>query len=88
MAIPEKKMTDANHQRIAILQRLANHDAEWSWYQLDRALSTSGTILGANLVRVLNEMEQENLLLSIPTKNPAHPVYKLTGKAWALVHRC
>ena len=84
-SMTDDKMVGANRQRMAVLRMISLHDAEWSWYQLDRALSINGIILGANLMSVLKEMERKDLLLLIPTADPAYPVYKLTDKAWTLV---
>lgn len=64
--------------KINLLQSIANHDGQWSWYQLDRMLSANGMISPEPLPRLLREIEQQGLIRSEPGHVPGQPVYYIT----------
>ena len=76
-------MDQAKQYIDELLKLIANNDGKWSWYQLDRALSTRGLIPPAPIPKILKSAEREGLIRSLPGANPAQPVYEITteGKA-------
>jgi hypothetical protein len=65
-----------------ILELIAAHDGEFSWYQLDRALSVWAVERGlpplANLPGVLRALEREGWIAAAAGPNPSQPVYSVT----------
>jgi hypothetical protein len=67
-----------------ILDLIAAHDGEFSWYQLDRALSVWAAERGlsplAGLPGVLRALEREGLIAAAAGPNPSQPVYSVTAR--------
>jgi DNA-binding HxlR family transcriptional regulator len=69
-----------------ILELIASHDGQYSWYQLDRALSTWSVNRERNppllrsLTKVLRELEEQGLLVSEAGHVPSQPVYSITAQ--------
>ena len=69
-----------------ILELIAAHDGQYTWYQLDRALSSWSVNRERNLpllkglTRVLRELEECGLISSGTGHVPAQPVYSITAQ--------
>lgn len=61
-----------------LLRMICNHDGEWSWYQIDRALTTNGIFLQESLIVVLHELEEKGFISAQGEANPAQPRYSIT----------
>src|SRR5438309_1156973 len=67
-----------------ILELIAAHDGQYTWYQLDRALSTWSANRERNLpllkdlTQVLRELEANDLISSAAGHIPSQPVYTIT----------
>jgi DNA-binding PadR family transcriptional regulator len=72
-----------NRVQRNVLETILRHDGEYTWYQLDRALSESGTQYGGNLMQVLRGLVADGHIVTSPGPNPAQPLYWITesGKA-------
>lgn len=62
----------------AIIQLVKEHDGEWSWYQLDRALSLRKISTHGRLMTVLKELETLGLITSNDLPEDPQPRYSLT----------
>jgi DNA-binding PadR family transcriptional regulator len=70
-----------NPLQIAILQIISDNDGEFSWYQIDRALSRRGTGGGSasgNLLSILRELEMAGLVAARAGHHAAQPLYSVT----------
>jgi hypothetical protein len=69
-----------------ILELIAAHDKEYSWYQLDRALAAWSVNRERNLIslrglpRVLRGLEEQGFVSSETGHHPSQPVYSITDK--------
>jgi DNA-binding PadR family transcriptional regulator len=69
-----------------ILELIAAHDGQYTWYQLDRALSSWSVNRERNLpllkglTRVLRELEERGLISSGAGHLPSQPVYWITAQ--------
>jgi DNA-binding HxlR family transcriptional regulator len=70
---------DSHDYMTELLRRIAAHDGEWTWYQLDRALSVRDLIPMEPLPKLLRELERRGLIRSGPGPNPAQPTYFVTA---------
>ncbi len=67
-----------------ILEIIAAHDGQYSWYQLDRALSQFSPRSEANLPlmrslpRILRELENDGLIQNWMGDPPPQPVFVIT----------
>jgi len=68
-----------------VLRLVANHNAQWTWYQLERAISRNGNV-GMNAIAVADVLVGRALLAAVSDQRYPHPVYKITdlGKATLL----
>jgi hypothetical protein len=75
-----------DHFQTEILELIAAHDGRYSWYQLDRALSTWSADRERNLPllrglpEVLRELEDDGLISSGAGHHPSQPVYSITAQ--------
>jgi hypothetical protein len=69
-----------------ILDLIATHDGQYTWYQLDRALATWSPNRERNLpllkglTRVLRELEERGLISSGAGHLPSQPLYSITAQ--------
>ena len=69
-----------------ILELIAAHDGEYSWYQIDRSLSqfSANRVKYAPLMRglmqVLRALTDEGLIADTAGHHPSQPVYSITLK--------
>ena len=64
-----------------LLDLIAAHDGQWSWYQLDRALSVRRLDV-SNLLQRLNRLERDGLI-AVLSRGKGQPRYALTDKGRA-----
>ena len=55
------------------------NDGQLSWYQLDRAISSSGTEREEGLMQSLRALESEGLIARQAGANPSQPKYAITS---------
>ena len=69
-----------------ILELIHAHDDQWSWYQIDRALSHWSSHgedhrqVAGNLMDVLRELEGDGFVTTKAGHHPSQPVYAMTTK--------
>jgi hypothetical protein len=69
-----------------ILELIAAHDGQYTWYQLDRSLSNSSPNGERNLpllrglTRVLRGLEDDGMISAGGGHSPSQPVYSITAK--------
>lgn len=63
-----------------ILECVQNHEAEWSWYQLDRALSRENPAWVAFLLPALKRLEEKEWIVVNGSSNSSMPRYSTTEK--------
>lgn len=67
--------------RNLLLTKIAEHDGQWSWYQLDRAVISKNPTMNMSLMPTLQSLESEGLILPIiDSKFPGQPRYLITDK--------
>lgn len=66
-----------------ILRRIAAHDGEWGWYQLERFISPNDLPPGKSVMSLVDELIDEGLIVEVPV-NPI-PKYRLTDKGKAQI---
>jgi DNA-binding PadR family transcriptional regulator len=74
-----------NELRMAILQTIQKCDGQYGWYQLDRAVSTSGVVISENLLGVLRGLEGEGFIQSASEGKSKDPKYSITSKGRAAI---
>jgi DNA-binding HxlR family transcriptional regulator len=62
-----------------LLALIAEHDGQWGWYQLDRALSVRGIDV-SGLMAALDALERARLVAVSLAKPGQQPHYRLTTK--------
>ncbi len=79
----ETSMQALQHEILALIHA---HDGKWSWYQIDRALSSWSPhreehrhVLGT-LMEALRELEGGGLVTTKAGHHPSQPVYAMTPK--------
>ncbi len=65
--------------RQAILKTIQKFDGQYGWYQIDRAISTSGIVISDNLLSVLRDLEAQGLISSMSDGKSKDPKYLLTS---------
>ncbi len=55
----------------AVLTKIAAHDGQWYWYQLDRAIISKHPQMGDQLMPAIEELEAEELIRI--AANPERP---------------
>ena len=73
-------MTDTEAE---VLKLVSEHNGQWSWYQLDRALTQrvggwEPAIVSRDLMPALRELEQAGLIATSAGHNPGQPLYSIT----------
>jgi DNA-binding PadR family transcriptional regulator len=69
-----------------ILELIHAHDGQWSWYQIDRALShwspqkEEHRQMAGSLMDVLRELEEHGLVTTKAGHHTSQPVYVMTTK--------
>ena len=63
---------------VEILLLINDHDGQWGWYQLDRALSIRQVTREKNLMAVLKRLEQNGLIQSKQVEGSPQPRYWIT----------
>ena len=72
-------MSESDKYITELLKLVAEHDGDWSWYQLDRALSARGMIPTMPLTTVLRDAEEKGLIRLAAGSTPSQPVYSITN---------
>jgi DNA-binding PadR family transcriptional regulator len=67
-----------NELRLRLLETIADHDGDYGWYQLDRAVSSTGVVINERLLDVLRELEGNGFLTSASNGSKKDPVYRIT----------
>lgn len=67
-----------NELRLEILKTVKKFDGQYGWYQLDRAISSSGIVINENLLGVLRELEAHGFISSLNDEKGKDPKYLLT----------
>jgi DNA-binding HxlR family transcriptional regulator len=70
-----------------ILELISEHDGQWGWYQLDRALSliNHSIIREGTLMSFLKNLEEQELIKSEQIPKSPQPKYSLTNKGKELL---
>jgi DNA-binding PadR family transcriptional regulator len=76
-----------NKTQLKILDLIEAHSGRYSWYQLDRCLSESGTEHTGQLMPLLRELIAFGLIESSPEPNPAQPVYSITDAGVSAIRK-
>jgi DNA-binding PadR family transcriptional regulator len=65
-----------------ILELISEHDGQWGWYQIDRALSLidHSIIREGTLMNLLKDLEEQELIKSEQAPKSPQPKYSLTNK--------
>ena len=65
------------HQlKRSVLENIAAHDGQWSWYQLDREILWKCPQLSQQLIPAINELEAAGLIRAVPKPDcPGMPTY-------------
>jgi DNA-binding PadR family transcriptional regulator len=72
--------------RREVLEIIAAHDGQHSWYQIDRILSDFSPNGGRNLpllnglMRVLRDLENDRMILARESDISSQPVYSITAQ--------
>jgi DNA-binding PadR family transcriptional regulator len=69
-----------NALQIRLLKLIKANDGQFSWYQLDRAVSTERVEGVGNLMHVLKSLQSDGLISSREGANPAQPTYSITNE--------
>ncbi|GLQ94814.1 hypothetical protein GCM10007901_37670 [Dyella acidisoli] len=69
----------------SVLKLLSSKDKNWTWYSLDRALSSTGMGGRENIARLASELAGQGLVEIVEGETESMPVYILTAKGRALV---
>jgi DNA-binding HxlR family transcriptional regulator len=71
----------------SILEKVAAHDGQWYWYQLDRAIVSSFPQLAQELMPAIRELETGGLFRITPNpKQPDLQVYWITEQSRTLLN--
>jgi hypothetical protein len=76
-----------------ILELIAAHDGQYTWYQLDRALSQFSPNAERNaprlrgLIEVLRGLEHDGLISACAGHLPSQPFYSITGQGKRALNR-
>lgn len=70
--------------KSAVLKLLSSKDKSWTWYSLDRALSSEGMGGRENIARLASELAGQGLVEIVRGETESMPVYILTAKGRAL----
>jgi DNA-binding PadR family transcriptional regulator len=75
------------HQlKRSILEKVAAHDGQWYWYQLDRAIVSGFPHVAQQLIPAIKELEAESLIRITPSpERPDLQVYWITDQGRALL---
>jgi hypothetical protein len=73
--------------RLELLLAIAAHDGQWSWYQLDRALSRKGIVAGSDMFHVLDQLLADDLVREERRQEWIQPHLWLTEKGKAFLDR-
>jgi DNA-binding PadR family transcriptional regulator len=79
---------DIQQLKLSILEKVAAHDGQWYWYQLDRAIVSRHPHLAQHLMPAIRELEAERLIRITP--NPERPdlqVYWITDQGRIFLDR-
>jgi hypothetical protein len=71
--------------KVALLKLVADHDGEWGWYQLDRALLMCGYYV-AQLPSVMDQLSMDGLVKLSGDSQFAKTRYSITEAGRALVN--
>jgi DNA-binding PadR family transcriptional regulator len=63
--------------QLKVLEIVKRHNGEYSWYQLDRALSVSGVQHAGNLMQVLRTLVADGYIVTTAGPNTAQPLYSI-----------
>ena len=75
-------MTDTEAE---VLKLVSEHNGQWSWYQLDRALSMRAPKGKGTLGEVLKKLEHRGFVLSRLGNDSSQPVYCITRSGQRLL---
>lgn len=65
-----------------VLKMVSDHNSQWTWYQLERAISRNGNV-NVDAIVVADSLTNRSLLTAVSDPRYPHPVYEITelGKA-------
>ena len=65
-----------------VLKMVADHNTQWTWYQLERAISRNGN-MDIIAITVADSLISSEFLIAVSDQEHPHPVYEITdlGKA-------
>ena len=69
--------------KVDVLKRIARHDGEWGWYQLERAIDPRTLAPDTTVMSLVRELETNGLVIELSAK--PMPKYKLTEKGSKLL---
>ncbi|MDP9933651.1 hypothetical protein [Variovorax paradoxus] len=61
-----------------VLQLVAEHNGEWSWYQLERAVGRLDLVNQFDVTSTALSLVEEGMLLAVERPGHEHPVYSLS----------
>ena len=67
-----------NELQLRVLEIIKRTDGQYSWYQLDRALSEVGMEHSGKLMHVMRCLVSEGYVRTTEGANPAQPIYWIT----------
>lgn len=71
---------DFNAFKALVFSAVAEHDGDWSWYQLDRHLARTWPEMMGDLMPALRQLEAEGRIRPVPSgENPGMPRYMLSS---------
>lgn len=62
----------------ATLKLISEHNGEWGWYKLDRALNYINVPTGGQLMKVLRELENNGLISARKSHGMTSALYYIT----------
>jgi hypothetical protein len=66
---------DYNAFKTLVMDAIASHDGDLSWYQLDRLLVWVNPEMSASLMPALAELEKEGKIFRVEDANSSQPRY-------------
>lgn len=68
-----------NRFRLHLLRLIHTNDGQFSWYQIERELSSKGVEREEHLMQSLNGLESDGYIIRHVGMNPSQPTYSITA---------
>ena len=70
-----------NNTELNILKLLTSRDdVNWTWYNLDRAMTSRNMDGVGNVARLVDNLSKAGLVDIVPSENPSMPHYRVSQK--------